>query len=603
MRPPGQPPDTIETVVDVHATQNCIPNPPKRNIVKISREESNRRFKPDSAIAIFNYTIPDIKYLHTTLKTDTWYWEDVASTFRVYHFLNETILKDTLTDIDRTKMSSNVEIRLGRDIDASSHDSNSDSRECTTDDSDKEGQTWKTQKTRKSRRPKGKTISDASEIERVKSTESQQKTVVNRQDEKTGISDNNVKIHNHTLKSGNPLYLKSILTNYKIPFPTKQFYSHKLKLTTLQFHEKQHVLLFLEKVPPSMFGDKASYELYRPARTETVPRNATQDWNAVIRGVDPDINLDDFNKELTEHGIKFRRTTRITTPNGDKTHMIRIYFDDEDSAKNAIFNGITILGRRFRVEPPRIEARHIPCRKCAQYGHSIKECKNNAVCIRCGGKPGACTHPSNANIMFCATCSGNDHYTGQVRCRLYPRSSAPPDQPRQMPLPAQKIQSPTRPSTTDFPALTQSVWTRNPLTTKPTEDRPVATPTNTPCERSLSVSLEERLEAAMTKAMQVTMTKLEAYIDARLTTVLDQVIKFTLTVINNTVKPTHVKNIQTTANNTAKKLWRKRVQMVPLKNTIDVMISDMKENIRQDLCSITKNTMTVSPSSPTNKHV
>ena len=83
--------------------------------------------------------------------------------------------------------------------------------------------------------------------------------------------------------------------------------------------------------------------------------------------------------------------------------------------------------------------------------------------------------------------------------------------------------------------------------------------------------------------MQETMTKLEAYIDARLTAALGQIIKCTLSVVNYTVKPTQVNNLQTTVNNTAKKLWRKRFQIVLLKKTIDVLISDMKQDLRQDI--------------------
>ena len=36
---------------------------------------------------------------------------------------------------------------------------------------------------------------------------------------------------------------------------------------------------------------------------------------------------------------------------GDKTHMIRIYFDNKEDANEAILNGISILGRCYRVEP------------------------------------------------------------------------------------------------------------------------------------------------------------------------------------------------------------------------------------------------------------
>ena len=276
-----------------------------------------------------------------------------------------------------------------------------------------------------------------------------------------------VKIHNHTTKPGNPLLFKTMGTKYTVNIPAKQYYSHKMQITTVEFKDKKEAINFLEKVPISEFRAKASYELYKPNKINQTPRDITQDWNAVIRGVDPEIDIADFETELRDHGIKFRRTNRITTPNGDKTHMVRIFFEDEESTREAIFNGITILGRRFKVEPPRAEARHLPCRKCAQYGHTVKECRNNAICLKCGGRPGACTHPPHANILYCATCNGTDHYTGQVKCRLYPRSTPAPEPNRQMPLTKQYIQSPPRPSASYFPAL-QSGWTRNPLTNQQT---------------------------------------------------------------------------------------------------------------------------------------
>ena len=74
------------------------------------------------------------------------------------------------------------------------------------------------------------------------------------------------------------------------------------------------------------FGNNATFELNKLSRPDSNPRNSTQDWNAVICGVDPEIDLVNFNRELEEHQIRFRKTMRITTASGDKTHMIRIFF-------------------------------------------------------------------------------------------------------------------------------------------------------------------------------------------------------------------------------------------------------------------------------------
>ena len=65
--------------------------------------------------------------------------------------------------------------------------------------------------------------------------------------------------------------------------------------------------------------------------------------------------------------------------------------------------------------------------------------------------------------------------------------------------------------------------------------------------------LEKKLDAAFAKLLEITMTKLEEYIYARLTAALDEVIKFT-TALVNTVQPKESKTIQSTVNNTAKRL-------------------------------------------------
>ena len=296
--------------------------------------------------------------------------------------------------------------------------------------------------------------------------------------------------------------------------PRRQYYSHKFQTTTLEFENKAQVLKFIETVPKLLFGDRASYELYCHTRPSPVPRADTQDWNAVIRGVDPDNDTADFEKAMTDHDIHFRRTSRILTATGDKTHMIRIYFDNKENANEAILNSISILGIRYIVEPPRMEGRHIPCWKCGQYGHLKAECKNEAICIKCGGKPGACNHAFNANVLYCATCGDKDHYTGQVRYRLYPRNETPQLDNRPMPLPPQTTNSPRRPSATDCPALSQNVWkTRH--AEQDLDCNTTKTASKDTRERSFTEKLHDTIKTAMTEAMETTMRLLEKYVDEK----------------------------------------------------------------------------------------
>ena len=53
------------------------------------------------------------------------------------------------------------------------------------------------------------------------------------------------------------------------------------------------------------------------------------DYNVVVRGVRPDIEIDEFAAEITTQDIEFRSITRIFANNGEKTHMVRIFSTTE----------------------------------------------------------------------------------------------------------------------------------------------------------------------------------------------------------------------------------------------------------------------------------
>ena len=88
------------------------------------------------------------------------------------------------------------------------------------------------------------------------------------------------------------------------------------------------------------------------------------------------------------------------------------------------------------------------------------------------------------------------------------------------------------------------------------------------------------------------MQKLEKYIDEKLTAALDQVIKFTITLVLNAVSPAQTRNVQLITNNTAKKLWKKRVQIVPLRNSKETMVSDLANELTEDLSQILRRNTT-----------
>ena len=95
------------------------------------------------------------------------------------------------------------------------------------------------------------------------------------------------------------------------------------------------------------------------------------------------------------------------------------------------------------------------------------------------------------------------------------------------------------------------------------------------------------------------MQKLEKYIDEKLTAALDQVIKFTTTLVLNAVGPAQTRNVQSITNNTAKKLWKKRVQIVPLRNSMEIMVSDLANELREDINQLLRRNTTTPPSQET----
>ena len=238
-----------------------------------------------------------------------------------------------------------------------------------------------------------------------------------------------VKITNHITGFGNPLKLKSTLKKH-IPTLTTMpinFQNATHKTTTIQFQNTDHLNDFLTKVPKSEFGPNSDYITTNNWTQNGTKKPIQTDWNGVMRGVDPDITEKDLTDELKEAQYDIKKVSRITSKEGHVTHMVRLYFNDKETTKLAINDGIYLLGRRFRVDPPLERYRHIPCQNCCKYGHTNLECTSPKICHRCGQHPTKCTHAKYTNdLNYCATCQTKGHYTGQVKCPNYPKDAPPP---------------------------------------------------------------------------------------------------------------------------------------------------------------------------------
>ena len=103
--------------------------------------------------------------------------------------------------------------------------------------------------------------------------------------------------------------------------------------------------------------------------------------------------------------------------------------------------------------------------------------------------------------------------------------------------------------------------------------------------------------------MKFTTTTMGTYIDSKITAVLNQVIKFTTIIIHNATILLQRQIVKTSASNTAQQIWGKRVQVVPLKNSIETMVSDMRDSLRRDFDQIINETLNNPTQSETNEEI
>ena len=129
--------------------------------------------------------------------------------------------------------------------------------------------------------------------------------------------DNIIKIFSHIIKGGNPRFLKATCSQHNIQMPLTHCYGFKTKISTLIFETHTLAHKFVNTINPNNFGPKAYYQIAPNKNTSHTPRDTTQDWNAVIKGVDPDITEEEFASELdsqcpiqenTQNSCPHRRT-------------------------------------------------------------------------------------------------------------------------------------------------------------------------------------------------------------------------------------------------------------------------------------------------------
>lgn len=234
-----------------------------------------------------------------------------------------------------------------------------------------------------------------------------------------------LRISQHTINGNNPFFIHHLIhENELIIEQPRMFWARSTATTTLTFSTKDDLQAFTNKIHAKTFGPNATYTI---SQGLTQQQNATRphDVSVVMRDVAISVPLDALTNALLDQHYHVKRIVRIISAQTHRpTDMVRIFVDDIDTS-NRLLTGVTLFGRNYRVEASKELIRHRPCTRCAQYGHENTTCNNPAKCWKCGNDPAVCKHKNTDNIMFCATCSEQSHYTGQMMCPRYPKATPP----------------------------------------------------------------------------------------------------------------------------------------------------------------------------------
>ncbi|KAF0707613.1 Uncharacterized protein FWK35_00035033, partial [Aphis craccivora] len=141
----------------------------------------------------------------------------------------------------------------------------------------------------------------------------------------------------------------------------------------------------------------------------TTPEYYRKPYRIVIRNLHPSTPTVDIGIAIEGEGYTVRQVSNII----HKTTKVKlpIFFVDLDPAEinKEIFNLISLLHTRVKIEEPHKRKDIVQCLNCQEYGHSRKYCAYPPRCVRCGEH-----HPSTSCVKTrdtpatCALCKG-DH--------------------------------------------------------------------------------------------------------------------------------------------------------------------------------------------------
>ncbi|KAJ4451013.1 hypothetical protein ANN_02449 [Periplaneta americana] len=179
---------------------------------------------------------------------------------------------------------------------------------------------------------------------------------------------------------------------------------------------------------------------------------------------------------------------------------------------------------------------------------------------------------NRSDLVYCATCNSDTHYTGQARCPKYPRTNlitstdpthVPIDTNKPIPPPIRKPSQSVFKPTLPKPELSYADAAKT-MTTKTT------TTADPQTDKTTTVQL---VEGVLRSAMQ----KIESYIDRQLNRLQDEIVTFTISLLTTATNPTKRHTTLATANQAARRLLRKRVAFHFVGNRLRVSLAPLQK--------------------------
>ncbi|XP_066903797.1 uncharacterized protein [Halyomorpha halys] len=198
----------------------------------------------------------------------------------------------------------------------------------------------------------------------------------------------------------------------------------KSVLATIGIHKfmsnnsRQETRLYLET---EKHHDKASQLLSKMGIIQFhtfAPRGTKRTKKWVLYGFDLDTYMSEVAIDLQEKlpGYKMIRRLTKTLPNGQREEIDLIQRITEHYVKITDIRKLDAIDHvRFRVSPFKEDGCPVQCRRCQQYGHTMRYCHRRVVCPRCSQQHELAQCPMTGPIK-CTVCNKEVHMATARDC-------------------------------------------------------------------------------------------------------------------------------------------------------------------------------------------